>query len=63
MIKYYVLEKRTFEGLKIKSPEEYFSESVLECEELGKEPFSYNTFSEAKQVKNALNLIFKGKSK
>jgi hypothetical protein len=30
---------------------------------LGKEPFTYDTLEEAQNVKNALNLIFKNKSK
>ena len=60
MSKYYILERNTFEGLTLKLPVECFEESVLEFQELGKEPFTYDTFEE---VKNALNLIFKGKSK
>ena len=63
MSKYYILERNTFEGLTLKLPVECFEESVLECQELGEEPFTYNTFEKAKEVKNALNLIFKGKSK
>ena len=63
MSKYYILERNTFEGLTLKLPTELFHESVLECEELGKEPFTYDTIEKAKQVLNALDLIFKGKSK
>ncbi len=61
--KYYILEKNTFEGLSLKLPTAQFDESVLECEELGAEPFTYDTIEEALHVKNALDLIFKGKSK
>ena len=61
MSKYYILERNTFEGLTLKLPVECFDESVLECQELGEEPFTYDTLEEAKQVKNALNLIFKGR--
>ncbi|NNE32120.1 MAG: hypothetical protein HKN40_07105 [Winogradskyella sp.] len=57
--RYYILEKNTFEGLSLKLPTEQFDESVLECEELGAEPFTYNTIEEALHVKSALNLIFK----
>jgi hypothetical protein len=63
MSKYYILERNTFEGLTLKLPTELFHESVMECEELGKEPFTYDTIEKAKQVINALDLIFKGKSK
>ena len=63
MSKYYILERNTFEGLSLKLPVECFEESVLECQELGEEPFTYNNLEEAKKVKNALNLIFKVKSK
>ena len=63
MSKYYILERNTFEGLTLKLPTELFHESVIECEELGKEPFTYDTIEKAKQVLNALDLIFKGKSK
>ena len=63
MSKYYILEKNTFENLTIKLPTDLFSDSVLECNELGNEPFAYDTIEEAKHVKSALNLIFKGKSK
>tara|TARA_R110000744_G_scaffold339633_1_gene444766 strand:+ start:503 stop:736 length:234 start_codon:yes stop_codon:yes gene_type:complete len=61
MNKYYILERDTAEGLSLKLPVECFDESVLECQELGEEPFTYDTLEEAKQVKNALNLIFKGR--
>ena len=61
MNKYYILERDTAEGLSLKLPVECFDESVLECRELGEEPFTYDTLEEAKQVKNALNLIFKGR--
>ena len=61
--KYYVLEKNTFEGLSLKLPTEQFDESVLQCNELGVEPFTYDTIDEAQHVRSALNLIFKGKSK
>ena len=63
MSKYYILERNTFEGLTLQLPTELFHESVMECEELGKEPFTYDTIEKAKQVINALDLIFKGKSK
>jgi hypothetical protein len=63
MSKYYIFEKNTFETLSIKLPTELFSDVVLECVELGKEPFTYDTIEEAQHVKSALNLIFKGKSK
>ena len=45
MSKYYVLEKHMSDeqGLTIKSPFDYFSQSVIECEELGEEPFSFST--------------------
>ena len=45
--KYYILEKNTFEGLSLKLPTAQFDESVLECDELGAEPFTYNTIEEA----------------
>ena len=61
MSKYYILERNTFEGLTLKLPVECFEESVLECQELGEEPFAYDTLEEAKKVKNALYLIFKGR--
>ena len=61
MSKYYILERNTFEGLSLKLPTELFHESVMECEELGKEPFTYDTIEEARHVKSALNLIFKNK--
>ena len=63
MTKFYILEKNTFEGLSLKLPTESFEESILTCEHLGKEPFTYDTLEEAQNVKNALNLIFKNKSK
>jgi hypothetical protein len=63
MTKFYILEKNTFEGLSLKLPTECFEESILTCEYLGKEPFTYDTLEEAQNVKNALNLIFKNKSK
>ena len=61
MSKYYVLERNTAEGLSLKLPVECFDESVLQCQELGEEPFAYDTLEEAKKVKNALYLIFKGR--
>ena len=64
MSKYYVLEKHMSDeqGLTIKSPFDYFSQSVIECEELGKEPFSFSTLEEAKECKKGLELIFKGRT-
>lgn len=64
MTKYYVLEKFTSdtEGLTVKSPYTYFSESVIECEDLGDEPFVFNTLNEAKDCKKGLDLIFKGRN-
>ena len=61
--KYYILERNTFEGLSLKLPTEQFNESVLECDELGVEPFTYDTIEEAQHVRSALNLIFKNKTK
>ena len=58
MSKFYVLEKNTSEGLDIKLPLGLFSGVALECEELGEEPFTFNTLEEAEEVKNALYLIF-----
>lgn len=63
MFKYYILERNTFETFTLKSPSKLFSQEVLECEELGQEPFRYNTIEEAEKVQEALNVIFKGKSK
>ena len=64
MTKYYVLEKyeSDTEGLTIKSPFTYFSESVIECNDLGNEPFMFNTLQEAKDCKKGLDLVFKGRS-
>lgn len=64
MSKYYVLEKYVSdtEGLTVKSPYTYFSESVIECNDLGDEPFIFNTLQEAKDCKKGLDLVFKGRT-
>ena len=50
MSTYYILEKFTSdtEGLTVKSPYTYFSDSVIECNDLGDEPFKFDTLEEAK---------------
>ena len=64
MSKYYVLEKHMSDeqGLTIRSPFDYFSESVHQCEELGEEPFIFSNLEEAKECKKGLELIFKGRT-
>ena len=64
MSTYYILEKFTSdtEGLTVKSPFAYFSESVIECEDLGKDPFAFKTLQEAKDCKKGLDLVFKGRN-
>ena len=65
MNKYYILEKYVSdtEGLTVKSPYTYFSESVIECNDLGENPFSFETLQEAKDCKKGLDLLFKGRNK
>jgi hypothetical protein len=65
MNKYYILEKfvSDTEGLTVKSPYTYFSESVIECNDLGENPFSFKTLQEAKDCKKGLDLLFVGRNK
>ena len=65
MSTYYILEKFTSdtEGLTVKSPYTYFSDSVIECNDLGDEPFKFDNLNEAKECKKGLDLIFKGRNK
>jgi len=59
MSKYYVLKKNRFETLELELPSKDFSEEVLETQELGVDPFSYDSKEEALKVKKALQIIFK----
>ena len=59
MPKYYVLKKNRFETLELELPSKDFSEEVLENQELGLDPFSYDSKEEALKVKKALQIIFK----
>ena len=59
MPKYYVLKKNRFETLEIELPSKDFNEEVLDTQELGVNPFSYDSKEEAIKVKEALKLIFK----
>ena len=59
MPKYYVLKKNKFETLELKLPSKDFNEEVLDTQELGVNPFSYDSKEEAIKVKEALTLIFK----
>ena len=59
MPKYYVLKKNKFETLELELPSKDFSEEVLENQELGLDPFSYDSKEEALKVKKALQIIFK----
>ena len=59
MPKYYVLKKNSHETLEIELPSKDFNEEVLETQELGLDPFSYDSKEEAIKVKEALKLIFK----
>jgi len=65
MNKYYILEKfvSDTEGLTVKSPYTYFSESVIECNDLGENPFAFKTLQEAKDCKKGLDLLFAGRNK
>ena len=58
MIKYYILQKNTFEGetMELKLPTEMIDQSGWF--HLGSEPFTYNTYKEAKKVKEALETIY-----
>ena len=64
MSTYYILEKFTSdtEGLTVKSPYTYFSESVIECNDLGDKPFTFDNLEKAKECKKGLDLIFKGRN-
>jgi len=59
MPKYYVLKKNSHETLEIELPSKDFNDGVLETEELGLDPFSYDSKEEAIKVKEALKLIYK----
>jgi len=57
MSKYYILEKNTFESLTLRLPTEEIDQSGWY--NLGTEPFTYDTYEEAKKVKEALDIVFK----
>ena len=59
MNKYYVFQKNTFEGetMELKLPTEMIDQSGWF--HLGSEPFTYDTYEEAKKVKESLDIIFK----
>tara|TARA_R110000751_G_scaffold43004_2_gene99473 strand:+ start:922 stop:1167 length:246 start_codon:yes stop_codon:yes gene_type:complete len=58
MSTYYVLQKNTFEGetMELRLPTEMIDQSGWF--HLGIEPFTYNTYEEAKKIKEALETIF-----
>jgi hypothetical protein len=58
MNKYYVFQKNTFEGetMELKLPTEMIDQSGWF--HLGSEPFTYDTYEEAKKVKEALETIY-----
>ena len=58
MNKYYVLQKNTFEEetMELKLPTEMIDQSGWF--HLGSEPFTYDTYEEAKKVKEALETIY-----
>ena len=56
MIKYYILQKNTFETIELKLPTEMIDQSGWF--HLGSEPFTYDTYEEAKKVKEALETIY-----
>ena len=57
MSTYYVLEKNTFESMTLRLPTEDIDQSGWY--NLGPEPFKYDTYEEAKKVKESLDIIFK----
>ena len=56
MSTYYVLEKNTFESMTLRLPTEDIDQSGWY--NLGPEPFKYDTYEEAKKVKEALETVF-----
>jgi len=58
MNKFYVLQKNTFDGetMELRLPTEMIDQSGWF--HLGSEPFTYNTYEEAKKIKEALETIF-----
>jgi len=58
MNKFYILQKNTFHGetTEVKLPTEMIDQSG--CFNLGPEPFTYDTYEEAKKIKGALEMLF-----
>ena len=56
MSTYYVLEKNTFESMTLRLPTEDIDQSGWY--NLGPEPFKYDTYEEAKKIKEALETVF-----
>lgn len=58
MNKFYVLQKNTFDGetMELKLPTESIDQSGWF--HLGSEPFTYDTYEEAKKIKEALETVF-----
>ena len=56
---FYILQKNTFVGetMKLNLPTEGIDQSGWY--NLGSEPFKYDTYEEAKKIKESLNIIFK----
>ena len=58
MSTYYILQKNSFEGetMELKLPTEMIDQSGWF--NLGPEPFTYDTYEEAKKIKEALETVF-----
>lgn len=65
MATYYVLEKfnSDTEGFTVKSPYDYFSESVTELNYLGERPFTFTSLEEAQDCKRGLELLFRAENR